>query len=50
MPENRAKLVDKINMVWETKITVDLIQRAARGFVNRARKVVEAGGSHQENL
>ena len=49
MPENRAQLVDKINMVWETKITVDLIKRAARGFVNRARKVVEAGGRHQAN-
>ena len=49
MPENRAQLVDKINLVWETKVTPDLIQRAARGFINRARKVVDAGGRHQSN-
>ena len=49
MPENRAQLVDKINMVWDRYVTVELIQRAAVGFLHRARKVVEAGGRHQNN-
>ena len=49
MPENRDQLVEKINRVWEQNITVDLIKRAAVGFINRARKVVEADGKHQTN-
>jgi hypothetical protein len=49
MPENRNQLVEKIKMVWEQHITVDLIQRAAKGLLNRAQKVVDANGRHQSN-
>ena len=49
MPETRIQLVEKIKMVWDRHITVELIQRASLGFLNRARKVVEAEGKHQNN-
>ena len=49
MPTNREELVNKIKQVWEQNITEDLIKRAAVGFLNRARKVVEANGQHQVN-
>ena len=47
MPENREQLVEKINKVWEEKITVELIKKAADGLLHRARKVVNARGQHQ---
>ena len=47
MPENREQLVNKINMVLDQKVTVDLIKKAALGLLHRAKKVVEARGMHQ---
>jgi hypothetical protein len=47
MPSNRVELVAKINDVWENRITEDLIQRAAQGFLRRCNKVLAANGSHQ---
>ena len=49
MPENRAQLVDKINLVWENTITEDLIKKAAKGLLTRCQKVVAADGRHQDN-
>lgn len=49
MPQNRNELVDKINQVWDNNITEDLIQKAAKGFLNRCQKVLAANGRHQNN-
>ena len=47
MPQSRDELVEKIISVWETFITVDLIKRAAKGFLSRCQKVLDQGGRHQ---
>ena len=49
MPNSREELVQKIISVWDTKITEELVKRAAQGLLNRCHKVLASNGSHQTN-
>ena len=46
MPEKRTQLVEKIKLVWDKNVIVELIQSAARGFIHRAEKVIRVNGRH----
>ena len=49
MPTNSEELVNKIKQVWKQSITEYCFKQVTVGFLNRARKVVGAGGQHQVN-
>ena len=49
MPINKQQLKAKIQVMWDTIITPELVNKAFKSFITRCRNVLAKNGGHQDD-